>query len=106
LGAKQLSTPLLQVIALLTSLEPPAGTYASYQVSRKRLEGVTSLAPVLLRTCVLYAMLPGNGRYATATELAWATALPRSTTVKILNTLAALELIERAPNANNFRLPA
>ena len=48
-------------------------------------------------------MLPGDGRYVNATDLAWGTALPRPTTVKILKTLAALELIERAPNANHFR---
>jgi hypothetical protein len=105
LAAKELSTGLLRTVILLASLEPPAGTYAGHQVSRKRLEGTDALAPALLRSCVLYAMLPRDGRYASATELAWATALPRPTTVKILTTLAALDLIERAPNANNFRLP-
>jgi hypothetical protein len=96
LSDERLSRPLLQPMILLTSLSPPEPEFAARETIRKRLEGTRRFSIVFFRASYIYAMLPADGSYLHATEIAPSSPITYATTLRYLNTLAELGLIERA----------
>lgn len=104
---KTLSRSLLKALILLAATQPAddrrSGGDRVLSADALLTDG-GQLALAVMRALIVLATLPPNGSYAPENLVAWTHEIPEDTLTRTVKTLAALGIIERHPDADEYRL--
>lgn len=104
---KTLSRPLLKALILLAATQPAdhrrSGGDRVLSADALLTDG-GQLALAVMRALIVLATLPPDGSYAPENLIAWTHEIPEDTLTRTVKTLAALGIIERHPDADEYRL--